>query len=227
MAEINDRDMARLVDMIASSGMRSVYEATNQPLGVFQAPFPNYTVIDMPNQLGSEGYNLGYVNMARPNETFIDPAGLLSVPQIAAHEFEHQLEGKAMARYGKGTTPVETFFIQNLADLNNKDDLVANAKAFEFIDSLKSPEVKSYIMKNYNIGPTGRIGNKDENRWFELIADMSGIETYTGKDLTQDPYIRENVFNDDDTLIEAYKSVTGLRQDRLDAKDISPYSINR
>ena len=82
-------------------------------------------------------------------------------------------------------------------------------------------------MKNYNIGPPGRIGNKDENRWFELIADMSGIETYTGKDLTQDPYIRENVFNDDDTLIEAYKYVTGLRQDRLDAKDISPYSINR
>ena len=227
MADINDRNLARLVDMIASRGMRNVYQATDQPLGVFQAAFPNYTVRDIPNKAGSEVYNLGYVDMKRPNETFINAAGLLGVPQVPAHEFEHQLEGKAIARYGKGTTPVETFFIENLTKLNNQDDMVAGAKAFQFMDSLKSPEVKKYLMENYNIGPPGRVGNKDEDQWFELLADMSSIETYTGKDLTQDPYIRSNVFNNDDTLVEAYKSVTGLRQDRLDARDIAPYSINR
>lgn len=227
MADLNNRSLARLVDMIASRGMRNAYEATNQPLGVFQSAFPNYTVKDMPHRIGSPEYNLGYVDMRRPNETFIDPAGLLGVPQVPAHEFEHQLEGKAIARYGKDTTPVEAFFVQNLTELNNKDDMVAGAKAFQFMDSLKNPEVKKYLMKNYDIGAPGRIGNKDEQQWYELIADLSGIETYTGKDLTQDPYIRSNVFNNDDTLIEAYKSVTGLRQDRLDARDIAPYSINR
>ena len=58
---------------------------------------------------------------------------------------------------------------------------------------------------------------------FEQFAELSAIEQTHGVDLTKDPVLRDSLFADKDVR-EAYNALTGLRQTRLDAKDIAPYT---
>jgi hypothetical protein len=58
---------------------------------------------------------------------------------------------------------------------------------------------------------------------FEQFAELAAIEQATGKDLTKDPELRKTIFKDK-KVREVYNSLTGLRQTRLDARDLSPYT---
>ena len=58
---------------------------------------------------------------------------------------------------------------------------------------------------------------------YEVLATLGGAESALGVDLTKDPVLRKTMFKDRDVR-EAYNAVTGLRQTRLDPRDIPPYT---
>lgn len=66
-------------------------------------------------------------------------------------------------------------------------------------------------------------GPRAPNLAFEQLAELASIEATTGKDLTKDPYLRKNLFKNREVR-EIYSALTGLRQTRLDAKDLPPHT---
>ena len=66
-------------------------------------------------------------------------------------------------------------------------------------------------------------GPRAPNLFYEQAATLAGVESTQGVDLTKDPVLRDTLFADQDVR-EAYNAVTGLRQTRLDSKDIRPYT---
>ena len=52
---------------------------------------------------------------------------------------------------------------------------------------------------------------------------QAGVEAAQNVDLTKDPVLRKTLFKDRD-IRETYNAITGLRQTRLDAKDLPPYT---
>jgi len=221
-------------------------------IGIFEAGVPGYkqNIIKrprieqegrlqiIPRSIEEEPAN-AFVASKNPRVVTFDEDVAQTVPYVAAHEFEHQLEGLANERYyrnkntkteaEKTKNNIEAFIgaQTNFLFENLKKAGVNGGKAVDRMKSgLASQEVKNYLSKKLNLGKDqyfGRIGDQDQPL-FEYIADLSGIETHYGIDLTQDPVIRKKVFGDDDRIIQAYKSVTGLRQQRLDAKDLPPYT---
>jgi hypothetical protein len=138
-------------------------------------------------------------------EHYLEPAGKLKVSEITKL---------------KGGGP-EYFMEQNLMGRG-----MSYKKARDYLTAFKeqlgSQRVRDYITKKYPDLEFFRLGAKGEEL-SEYLADLSGIETFKGIDLTKDNFIKQNVFGGDDDLIAEYKAVTGLRQDRLDAKDLAPY----
>ena len=61
------------------------------------------------------------------------------------------------------------------------------------------------------------------NLAYEQLAVLASIEATTGVDLTKDPYLRKNLFKNREVR-EIYNALTGLRQTRLDAKDLPPHT---
>lgn len=224
-------------------------------IGIFEAGVPGYkqNIIKrpryeqegklqiIPRSIQEEPAN-AFVVQKDPRVVTFDEDVAESTPYVAAHEFEHQLEGLANKRYyGNENTKTNIektknnikWFIgaqTNFLRENLEKAGVNNDKAINQIKSgLASQEVKNHLAKKLNLGKDqyfGRIGYQDQPL-FEYLADLSGIETHYGIDLTRDPVIRKNVFGDDDRIIQAYKSVTGLRQQRLDAKDLPPYTYQK
>lgn len=57
----------------------------------------------------------------------------------------------------------------------------------------------------------------------EQFATLSALEQQKNKRLTDDPYVRENILTTPQDRA-AYNAMTGLRQTRLDPRDIAPYT---
>ena len=70
---------------------------------------------------------------------------------------------------------------------------------------------------------TERGGLNARTGLYEILAALSAAETANKADLTTDPVLRETVFKDP-AVRQAYNAVTGLRQTRLDPRDIEPYT---
>jgi len=219
-------------------------------IGIYQAGVPGYRQNIMPRPRDAGGQMVerkmyeplpnAFVSSKNPRVAHFDEDVTRLFPYVASHEFEHQLEQLADERYYRNQKPqTEKEKIKNSVDLyfgaqtnflfDNLEKLgVKNRRAA--VDQIKfglaGQEVKNYLAEKFNLDkklPFGRIGQPDQPL-FEYLADLSGLETHYGTDLTQDPVIKKRVFNNDDRLIQAYKSVTGLRQQRLDAKDLPPYT---
>ena len=58
---------------------------------------------------------------------------------------------------------------------------------------------------------------------YEQLATLAGVENTLGVDMTKDPVLRKTLFKDP-AVREAYNAITGLRQTRLDPRDIPPYT---
>jgi hypothetical protein len=117
----------------------------------------------------------------------------------------------------------EYFMEQNLMARGMKykeaQDYLKNVKS-----SLGDVRLGDYLRNKYPDLDFRRLGNPDKDTPLsEYLADLSGIETLKGIDLTKDSFIKNFVFGGDDDLVAEYKAVTGARQDRLDAKDLAPY----
>jgi len=140
-------------------------------------------------------------------EHFLEPGGKLKVSEITK-------------KLGGGP---EYFMEQSLMargmNYEEAGDYLKNLKS-----SLGDVRLGDYLRNKYPDLDFRRLGNPDEKiPLAEYLADLSGIETLKGIDLTKDRFIKNFVFGGDDDLVAEYKAVTGIRQDRLDAKDLAPY----
>jgi hypothetical protein len=202
-------------------------------LGLFQAAIPDYELAPTRN------LNNAFVSRQRPNVVVYDPEVTKEAPYVFSHEFEHQLAAKGLNAiaedYRKGGKTYNQLDINLMSAVNPtaynfykilSDQGADNNAVKQMEKGLESVIVKrrlKEILPMDTKSDIARIGRKNQP-FFEYLADLSGLETEYGVDLTQDPVIRKEVFGDDPVKIQAYKAVTGLRQTRLDAKDIAPYT---
>ena len=137
--------------------------------------------------------------------------------QTRAHEAEHLL-----AKRGLGDA---------LAINAKFDELMGNSKARrQFVEA--AVKMQPYLEKTYGTQSsyfTPEMFAFQERKGkgpvllFEQFAELAAIEQATGKDLTKDPELRKTIFKDK-KVREVYNSMTGLRQTRLDARDLAPYT---
>jgi hypothetical protein len=137
----------------------------------------------------------------------------------AAHEMEHVLANQGL---GSGSA------------LNLKWDELVKDKGSMRQDIVKRiVEHAPYLSKTYGIDPkdiqTGYFSKNVlarpdmRNFLYEQMATLSAVEQATNRQLTNDPYVRQHIFKTPAER-ETYNALTGLRQSRLDPKDLPPYT---
>jgi hypothetical protein len=134
------------------------------------------------------------------------------------HETEHLL---ARQNTGFATEPRDKF-VELLGDKpytrilrrdNFLKDLSASLPYLEEKYGIKNGYMdKDFIKKQGDVG------------LYEIFATLAGAESQLGVDLTKDPELRKTMFKDK-SVREAYNAVTGLRQTRLDPRDLPPYTV--
>jgi hypothetical protein len=132
-----------------------------------------------------------------------------------AHEAEHLL-----AKRGLGDS----------AAINEKFDQLVKDPAARGRFVRDAANLNEYLRNTYGINSgyfnpemlqyQGRLA---PNLLFEQFATLSGVEQSRNTDLTQDPVLRKTLFKDP-KVREAYNALTGLRQTRLDPRDLPPYT---
>jgi len=137
----------------------------------------------------------------------------------AAHEAEHLL---AKRQFDTGATTLNTMF-DKLSDNPQSKDLRATfvqdaVKAFPYIQEKYGIKSAYFDPKMLKIQ-----GSRAPNLLYEQLATLASVEAATGVDLTKDPYLRKNLFKNREVR-EIYNALTGLRQTRLDAKDLPPHT---
>ena len=80
-----------------------------------------------------------------------------------------------------------------------------------------------YINKNYGV-TSGNYLDNPKASLFEKMADLAAIEMQTGKDLTQDPVLKETLFKDP-KAVAMYNAMTIPRMSRLDPRDLPPGKV--
>ena len=167
----------------------------------------------------------GYMVDASPKMT-ADALFLRPNPQTpergmmtTAHEAEHLL---AKRQFDTGPSAINRMFDQ-LSDNPKSKDLRATfvqdaVKAFPYIQEKYGIESAYFDPRMLKIQ-----GSRAPNLAYEQLATLASIEATTGVDLTKDPYLRKNLFKDREVR-EIYNALTGLRQTRLDAKDLPPHT---
>jgi hypothetical protein len=145
--------------------------------------------------------------------------------QTIPHEYEHVLQNKVADRYPDGydNEVVKQYRIGS-GSMTPKADLVSILRKGGNDQSLYEH------LKDRGLTPSPYLGDKNTMgggmSLREQFADLSALETANHIDLTKDPVVRQRFFNNDQSLIDAYKATTGLRTDRLDSKDLAPMSVN-
>lgn len=200
-------------------------------IGLFQAYFPNkkkpYTVVPIPGEDGA------YVDARFPNKVFVDPA-YTTIPNLFEHEFEHQLNRKAGKRYGENfdeimTRPEYKYWEANLYEAGlNPVDTAYNLR-YRVQNSVE--DISNALKKKTGqpLDPRSRLWDATLQPLSEVLAELSSLESVLRTDFTRDKEFREKIFGtaNTDTVAQVYKSVTGGRQDRLDARDIEPYTVQQ
>lgn len=133
-----------------------------------------------------------------------------------AHEMEHHLAAQALG------SPKQ---LNALWDETVGKD---GAKQAEIVQRVLA--AAPHLVKNWGLGQedarTGYFSPamaKKNVPLDEYLASLSALEQSANRRLTDDPYIRANVLKTPAER-EAYNALTGLRQTRLDAKDLPPYT---
>lgn len=213
---------------LASAGVPSQKSAvrprtSKEPLPYNTAGLPSLRVYDMPflentNTLGfvlaSNRLDQEQANRGAQQNIFVSPS---TDATTIAHEAEHLIARQMLGHPAK----VRDKFIELLAD----DPRQQNRHVSDFLNGV----IKSapYLKKTYGIDNAyfdpdflwrqGRVG------LYEVLASLAGTEAAKQVDLTKDPELRKTMFKDP-AVREAYNAVTGLRQTRLDPRDLPPYT---
>jgi hypothetical protein len=133
---------------------------------------------------------------------------------IKAHEAEHLLQRRGLGDVGN--------VFGKFSDLAGGEDA---ARSFVFNILSAYP----HLQEKYNLNEPyfdRRILNQipAKDLLAEQLASLGAIEQAHNVDLTQDPILRESLFKDP-IHRRTFRAMTGLRQTRLDAKDLPPYTL--
>lgn len=206
-----------LLSTIRSQATRE--EIQRQMRYPIQAAVPEVDIMDYvddPNAVAA-------VSRAMPTTILINTQGdLKKFPQTIMHELEHVLQNKASAR---GSS-----YDMQVLDLIKQEGGTMNQLVTALEKSISSVKLKDHLKTKYNLKPSAYIGGVAGGGQFSLresFAELSALEQQANKDLTKDPVVREEFFNNDKNLIAVYKATTGLRQTRLDAKDLPPMTVQK
>lgn len=136
--------------------------------------------------------------------------------------------------HGKDALPHETEHMLTAQSLG--DVLALNAKFDELVNqgqSLSSHQreqfvtdatnAREYLNKKYFLNSGYFSSDTRGDKLHEILADLSALEQRHNIDLTKDPELRKTLFRDK-AVRETYSAVTGLRQTRLDARDLPSYT---
>lgn len=154
-------------------------------------------------------------NRAMSQSMFVRPEDVNNTGTIA-HEAEHLL-----ARQNLG----------HPANINTKFDGLIGDKGSARIDFVRNAIAAApHLEKNYGL-ESGyfsdkmykRQGSRARNLLYEQLAELAGLEQQHGVDLTKDPELRKTLFASPDVR-EVYNALTGLRQTRLDPRDLPPHT---
>lgn len=149
-------------------------------------------------------------NQAQTQAAFFSPeAG----KDTHAHEYEHLL-----ARQGLGSSVM----------INKKfDELMGEGGSQARAQFVRAAvEAAPYLKEKYGISNAyfdPRMLRQGGTALYEQLASLAGYEAANGVDLTKDPELRKTLFKDK-AVRETYNAITGLRQTRLDARDLPPYT---
>jgi len=197
---------------------------TQKRLPYTAAGLPGLLVREMPELEGTN--TSGFVfssnrmqdlnkNRAMQQNVFVAPK---KTEDVTAHEIEHLL---ARQNLGAGSLLNEKF-----------DELVGDkgAKRSEFVHN--AIRVFPYLEKKYGLQKNAYFdanamrvmsGGNFATGFYEIAASLAGLEATKSIDLTKDPVLRNTLFKDKNVR-ETYNAVTGLRQTRLDPRDIPPHT---
>ena len=158
--------------------------------------------------------------MSAGADTFVVQNPRAANPTMArAHEMEHVLAAQGQ---------------EKPSSLNLKwDELVGKdgARRGEIVDRLLA--AGPYLAQKWGLDQNAvkagyfspQVAQRDDkhNFLYEQMATLSALEQMSNKRLVDDPYIRKHVLRTPAER-ETYDALTGLRQSRLDAKDLPPYT---
>ena len=153
-------------------------------------------------------------NRGLSQSLFVNPASF-NMHDSIAHEAEHLL-----ARQNAGLP----------SNLNKKfDELIENKNARQqFVRNAVS--IAPYLEEKYGMNSAyfqpqtyKAQGAAAPNLLYEQLAVLSALEQRHKVDLTKDPELRKTLFKDP-AVRETYNALVGLRQTRLDPRDLPPYT---
>jgi len=183
------------------------------------AGLPSLQVLDTPALQGTntEAFMLGsnlYAdfdkNRRQAQAVFMRPDAR---PYAIAHEQEHLL-----ARQGLGTPAAINSKFDEL--VGKKSSSVRNRFVKDAIGAAEHLKTK-YGIEDAYFSP--QMLEQGGTALYEQLASLAGYEAANNVDLTKDPVLRKTLFKDKEVR-ETYNAITGLRQTRLDARDLPPYT---
>ena len=134
-----------------------------------------------------------------------------------AHETEHLL---ARQNLGRGSN-INVKFDELIGDQNG-------LKRIQFVQ--KAVEAGPYLKEKYGLESAyfkpemvEFQGRRAKNLLYEQLASLAALEQRHKIDLTKDPELRKTLFSRPDVR-ETYNALTGLRQTRLDPRDLPPHT---
>lgn len=145
-----------------------------------------------------------------------------------AHEYEHALQNQGLGDNENINGMWDTLIGKRQKDQNKwsvDDDKSAVVKRLvahspylvEMWGLPKSHADTGYFSKTV-------LERPDRNAFMqEQMATLSALEQAKNKRFTDDPYVQKNILTSP-AQRETYNALTGLRQTRLDAKDLPPYT---
>ena len=186
------------------------------------AGLPSLRVFQDPAISGTntEGYMLGgphrgedeIKNRGMAQAVFVSDK---NIPNTVAHEVEHLLARQNLGHPTK---------------INNKFDELTGDKGLRNVFVSEAIKVAPYLEKKYGL-ESGYFseamrdfqGSRAKNLLYEQLAELGALEQKHNVRLTQDPELQKTLFKNP-AVREAYDAITGLRQTRLDPRDLPPYT---
>jgi len=185
---------------------------------------PNSNIRTVPELEGTNTAGFVVSSSALKNENqnrFADPILFIKPgagSSTVGHEAEHLL-----ARQNGGFVQMPREFFNKM--LEEYAPLSSSTKKQEFLDGLITS--LPYLQEKYGISngymTPKFIKKQGDVGLYEIFATLASAESTQNVDLTKDPELRKTLFKDP-VVRQAYNAVTGLRQTRMDSKDIPPYT---
>jgi hypothetical protein len=183
------------------------------------AGLPSLQVMDVPQLRNTN--TLGFVlgsniisnfdkNRAQAQAVFMSPD---ADKNVLAHEQEHLLTRQQLGTGGALNSKFDEL-------MGQKNDLARR----EFVRNAVG--AADYLKTKYGIDDayfSPSMLRQGGTALYEQLATLAGYEAANNVDLTKDPVLRKTLFKNKDVR-ETYNAITGLRQTRLDSKDLPSYT---